>query len=96
LPDDEARRDALTDAEWIKYMAEKEDNCDVSVGHSPTKEQFIRDLAYPWNVTPVFEETGIPDPNQDMEYTRTCPVCHGEAKTPGHCRCEKCDGRGWV
>ncbi len=28
--------------------------------------------------------------------TLACPACKGEARTRGGCRCERCDGKGWV
>jgi hypothetical protein len=28
--------------------------------------------------------------------SRTCPSCHGEAVTRGNCRCEECDGHGFI
>jgi hypothetical protein len=28
--------------------------------------------------------------------SRTCPECDGEAVTRGNCRCERCDGKGYV
>ncbi len=28
--------------------------------------------------------------------TRTCPQCCGSAVTRGNCRCETCNGKGWI
>ncbi len=36
------------------------------------------------------------DITPQREPTRTCPACNGEARTVGGCRCERCDGKGWV
>lgn len=27
---------------------------------------------------------------------RRCPECNGEGRTRGNCRCETCDGTGWI
>jgi hypothetical protein len=27
---------------------------------------------------------------------RGCPDCKGQAVTRGNCRCETCDGNGWI